>query len=145
MKRLIAMFLLLGLTALPVLAQPQPGRRFERLEERKGRLIEELNLSPQQQQQLEAIRQQRRGEIENLKQRMQQLRQEMDQLLSTNAPESSIRAKFTEIQAVKQKMAEVRFEQMLATREILTPEQRVKFRELMSRRRERRRPELMPK
>jgi hypothetical protein len=101
-------------------------------------LIQELNLSQQQQQQIETIRQQRRGEIESLKQRMQQLRQEMDQLLSTNAPESSIRAKFTEIQAVKQKIAEVRFEQMLATREVLTPEQRVKFRELASQRRLRR-------
>lgn len=138
MKRLMAVFLLCGLTALPVVAQPHSGRGFERLEERKGRLIEELNLSPQQQQQLEAIRRQRRAELENLKQRMQQLRQEMDQLLSSNAPEASLRAKFAEIQAVKQKMAEVRFEQMLATREVLTPEQRVKFRELASQRRPRR-------
>ncbi len=138
MKRLMAVFLLCGLTALPVLPQPQPGRGFERLEERKGRLIEELNLSPQQQQQLEAIRQQRRAELENLKQRMKLLRQEMDQLLSSNAPEASLRAKFAEIQAVKQKMAEVRFEQMLATREVLTPEQRVKFQELASQRRLRR-------
>jgi Spy/CpxP family protein refolding chaperone len=142
MKRLIPLFLLVGLTCLPadLLAQPAPGRAFERLEARKGKLIQELNLSQQQQQQIETIRQQRRGEIESLKQRMQQLRQEMDQLLSTNAPESSIRAKFTEIQAVKQKMAEVRFEQMLATREVLTPEQRVKFRELASQRQNRRRP-----
>ncbi len=137
MKPLIPLFLLLGLTCLPagIVAQPMPGRAFEPPEDRKGRLIEELNLSPQQQQQLEAIRQQRRGEIENLKQRKQKLRQEMDQLLSTNAPESSIRAKFTEIQAVKQKIAEVRFEQMLATREVLTPEQRIKFQELAGQRR----------
>ncbi|MCS6959730.1 MAG: Spy/CpxP family protein refolding chaperone [Pseudanabaenaceae cyanobacterium SKYGB_i_bin29] len=137
MKHLTSLFLLSALTILPltVSAQPSPPEReFPRWEERRGRLLEELNLTPQQKQQLEVIRQQRQGELADLQQRKQQLRQEMDQLLSSNAPEQQLRAKFQEVQAVKSKMAEIRFEQMLAMRQILTPEQRTKFRELMSQR-----------
>lgn len=137
MKRLIPLFLLMGLTCPPaeLMAQPLPRPGFQRLEGRKGKLIQELNLSQQQQQQLEAIRQGQQGEVERLRQDAQRLRQEMDQLLSSNAPTDTLRDKFREIQTLKGRMEELRFEQMLAMREVLTLEQRTKLRELMSQRR----------
>ncbi|PLS68939.1 MAG: hypothetical protein CV045_05025 [Cyanobacteria bacterium M5B4] len=129
MKRLIPLFLLAGLTFSPatVWARPFPREGMPRLEDRKGRLISELNLSEQQQQQLEAIRQQFRPEVEKLKNKLDQLRQDMRQLNSSNASDQQLRAKFQEIQAVKNDLEELRFEQKLAMRQVLTPEQRVKM------------------
>ncbi len=129
MKRLIPLFLLASLTFTPaaVWARPFPREEMPRLEDRKGRLINELNLSEQQHQQLEAIRQQFRPEVEKLKNQLDQLRQDMRQLNSSNASDQQLRAKFQEIQAVKNDLEELRFEQKLAMRQVLTPEQRVKM------------------
>lgn len=142
MKRLIPLFLLAGLTLMPTALEAKPPLKygFERLEARKGRLIEELNLSFAQQQQLEAIRQQRQLEMQSLKQRVRDLRQEMEQLMASNASQDQLRSKFQQVQALKNQIAEARFEQMLAMREVLTPEQRAKFNELMLQRRFPKRP-----
>lgn len=136
MKRFASLFLLSALTILPLTVSAQPSvmeRDLPRWEGKRGRLLlEELNLTPQQQQQLDTIRQQRQSQLETLRQRKQQLRQEMDQLLSSNASEQQLWTKFQAIQAIKAEMDEIRFDQMLAMRQILTPEQRTRLRELMS-------------
>ncbi|MFN3360657.1 MAG: Spy/CpxP family protein refolding chaperone [Pseudanabaenaceae cyanobacterium] len=134
MKRFASLFLLSALTMLPLTVSADPSvmeRGLPRWEEKRGRLLEELNLTPQQKQQLDTIRQQSQSQLETLRQRKRQLRQEMDQLLSSNASEQQLRAKFQEIQAVKAEMDEIRFNQTLAMRQILTPEQRTRWQELM--------------
>ena len=94
-------------------------------------LLQQLNLTSAQQQQIEQIHLRYRQQIQKKKQDIARLeRQLSDMMVGTEAVEL-LRAKNQELNILRQEMRSLHFESMLATREILTLQQRQKFRELV--------------
>ncbi len=95
--------------------------------------LRELNLNANQMRQIQAIRQQYQSQLNQERQALQQASQELRQLMTTNASADQIRQKFTQVQTLRQKLANTRLDSMLAIRTVLNPQQRQKLGELMGR------------
>ena len=114
----------------PLLPQvvAQNTDRPNRPHRRMSRWIQQLNLSPEQMQQMQAIRNQ-------YKDRMSQAQQQLQDLMAGNASEDQILAQYNQVETLRQQLGRVRFESMLKMRQVLTPEQRRQFAERMQNRR----------
>ena len=106
------------------------GYRMERLRE--------LDLTPEQSEQIETIQQQSQADTEPLRQEFQQAHAQMRSLLAGNANSDELRQQHQQIQTLHQQLGNQRFETMLQVREILTPEQRSSWGELIQKHRGRR-------
>ena len=103
---------------------------------RRGRWLEELDLTPEQRDAIRAIRREARPTKQDLRQQLQQERETMRSLLSdSNTSRDQLRSQHQTLMAARQQMANQRFEMMLDIREELTPEQRAKLAELKVQRR----------
>ncbi len=100
----------------------------------QGQFIEALDLNDSQKQQLAQIRQKYQGQMEPVREQLMATRQELKSLLSGTASTNEIRNKHQQIITLQQKMGQMRFDSMLEMREVLTPEQRAKFAQLMEQR-----------
>ena len=114
------------------------GRRGGRRGGGMQQLLQQLNLTPDQQQRIQSIMQASRSEKEGLRQQMQQAKQQLRSLASGNASESQLRQQYQRVQSVQQQMSNHRFETMLKIRAELTPEQRAQMAQLMEQQKERR-------
>ena len=94
-------------------------------------LFQQLDLTPEQQQQIQQIHRRYRQQILKKKQNISRLQQQLSDMMVGTEPIESLRAKNQQLNVLRQEMGTLRFESMLATREILTPQQRQKFRELV--------------
>jgi periplasmic protein CpxP/Spy len=103
-----------------------------------GNLVKELNLSPDQIQRLQQVRKNSQGKTKESRQALRTAKQELTQLLQGNASSDQIRQKRQQVQSLQQEVADSNFENTLAIREILTPEQRVKLQQLLQQRRQNR-------
>ena len=101
--------------------QVKHGRKHLRGEGFK-QLLEQLDLTPEQSQQMEAIKEKSRTEKETLRQQMQTKHQEMRSLFTSDSTPEQLREQHEQLQALHQQLANNRFETMLQIREILTPE-----------------------
>ncbi|MBE9047031.1 Spy/CpxP family protein refolding chaperone [Pleurocapsales cyanobacterium LEGE 10410] len=101
-------------------------------EERKEsfNIFERLNLTVEQQQQIKQIHRQYRQQIRRKKNSLAKLQQQLSDMMVGTEPIEVLRAKNQQVVSLRQEINTLRFESMLATREILTPQQRQKFREL---------------
>lgn len=106
----------------------------QRWENKGDKLMEKLNLSAEQQQQIESIRSKYQPEIDNVKEQMQSEREKMSAMMKNNESQDNLRSQHQEIVALQQKMNNLRFESLLETREVLTLEQRQQFSQMMSER-----------
>jgi Spy/CpxP family protein refolding chaperone len=115
----------------PVAAQtkPRPNRS-----QKKG-WLQELNLTSQQIAQIEQIRNQSKQKNASTRQALRQAQQELVILLGGNASKEQLRSKYNQIRGLRQQLTDAEFENTLAIRDVLTPEQRQKFIELMFKRR----------
>jgi periplasmic protein CpxP/Spy len=100
-----------------------------------GKLVKELNLSPEQVQRLQKLRADSHGKNRERRQALLAAKQDLAQLLGSNAPADQIRQKRDRVQSLQREIADTNFENTLAIREILKPEQRVKLQQLMEQRR----------
>jgi Spy/CpxP family protein refolding chaperone len=107
--------------------------------EAPGKVLQQLNLSNDQIQQIKAIRSRNNLEIRSSRQRLRQLQDEMQSLMSGTSSSEQIRAKFNELQSARQQASKLQFEQMLAMREVLTPQQRSQLAQLVKQRKDNRR------
>jgi periplasmic protein CpxP/Spy len=103
-----------------------------------GNLVKELNLSPEQIQRLQKLRADAKGKTKERRQALRTARQELNQLLQGNASSDQIRQKRQQVQTLQREVGDANFENTLAIREILTPEQRVKWQQLIQQRRQNR-------
>ncbi|MBW4552853.1 MAG: Spy/CpxP family protein refolding chaperone [Aphanocapsa sp. GSE-SYN-MK-11-07L] len=103
---------------------------------KRGQWLQDLNLTPEQLKQLQAVRQQYSGQLTQKAQNLRQARQEMVQMMSGTATDQQLRAKFDQIEALHQEVTKLRFESMLAMRSLLTPEQRSQFAQKMQQHRQ---------
>jgi periplasmic protein CpxP/Spy len=110
----------------------QPNRRSGK----EGRLFEQLNLSADQKQKMQAVRDRYKDQISQRMQAVRQARQELETMMTGTANASQMREKHRQIMGLRQQLEEVRFESMLAMREVLTSEQRGKLTQLMQQRRQ---------
>lgn len=100
------------------------------------RWIGELNLTPDQMQQMQAIRSRYQNQISQRAQALRQAESELQQLMASNADTNQIRTKHNQVQSLRQQLAQVRFESMLEMRQVLTPEQRRQLAQRMNQRRQ---------
>ncbi|BAY11230.1 Spy/CpxP family protein refolding chaperone [Calothrix sp. NIES-2098] len=102
-------------TNLPPKRRPQSG------------WLQELNLTSQQIQQIKTIRSQSQNQIKPKREAVQQAQQELRDLLAGQASKEQVRTKYNQLKVLRQQLADAQFENTLAIREILSPEQRQKF------------------
>ncbi|WP_019503988.1 Spy/CpxP family protein refolding chaperone [Pleurocapsa sp. PCC 7319] len=95
------------------------------------KLFQQLDLTSEQSQQIEAIQEQFKTDNETLRQQMQTQHQEMRSLMASDATSEQLRAQHQQVQDLHQQLGNNRFETMLQVREVLTPEQRTQMAELM--------------
>lgn len=94
-------------------------------------LFQQLDLTTQQQQQIKQIHLQYQQKIINQKQNITRLQQQLSDMMVGTEPIELLKAKNLQLSALRSKMESLHFDSMLAIREILTPQQRQKFRELV--------------
>jgi Spy/CpxP family protein refolding chaperone len=98
------------------------------------KLMDQLNLTADQKQKLQAIRSQYKDQISQRKQAVRQASQELRDLMAGTASADQIRTKHQQLQQLRQQLEEVTFESTLASREVLTPDQRKQLAQLMEQR-----------
>lgn len=103
--------------------------------EGKGRFLEKLNLTSDQKQELSAIRQKYRAQIEPIQSNMQMLQRELFAMMAGDESTDVIRAKYQKASQLRQELGNIRFQSMLEMREVLTPEQRTQLAQMMAQRR----------
>jgi periplasmic protein CpxP/Spy len=103
-----------------------------------GKLVKELNLSADQIRRLQQLRAASRGKNRSRRQALQTARQELSALLQGNASADQIRQKRQQVQTLQRELSDSNFENTLAIREILTPEQRVKLQQIVQQRQQNR-------
>lgn len=95
------------------------------------RLMDELDLTSEQSQQIEAIKEEEKTQTEALREQMDDEKSTMRSLLSSDANSDQLRQQHQKIQALDQQIKDNRFETMLQMRDVLTPDQRAQLSELM--------------
>lgn len=141
----VALMLSLGST-VPAMAAPksldrsqtvaQAGPGPDNSQQRGERIFEKLNLTADQKQKMQEIRNQFTGRIAQQRQAIRQAQQELMTLMSGKASPEQLREKHRQVSTLRQQMADLQFESMLQMREVLTPEQRSQLTKLMQERRE---------
>lgn len=104
---------------------------------REGGLFDKLNLSADQKQKMQTVRDRYKEQVSQRMQAVRQARQELETMMSSpTANVSQMREKHRQIMGLRQQLEEVQFESTLAMREVLTPEQRTQLSQLMQQRRQ---------
>ena len=121
-----------SMTTMGKIAQnyDKKGKRGDR-GERMGKLFEQLDLTPEQSQNIEAIQNQSKSDREALRSQMETQHQEMRSLLASDTSTEQLRQQHQQVEELHQQLGNNRFETMLRIREVLTTEQRAKIAELM--------------
>jgi Spy/CpxP family protein refolding chaperone len=111
---------------MPPDERPRAGRRQQR-----PRLLQELNLSPEQIQQIRRINQSRRPQMLEAQRRLHEANRALDAAIYADSPnEADVQERMKEVQAAQAEIIKIRTASELAVRRVLTPEQLEKFREL---------------
>jgi Spy/CpxP family protein refolding chaperone len=96
---------------------------------KQGGMFDRLNLSADQKQKMQAVRDRYKEQISQRMQAVRQARQELETMMAGTANAS-------QIIGLRQQLEEVQFESTLAMREVLTPEQRSQLAQMMQQRRQ---------
>ena len=127
------------LPTLPILHQrlslrpppePQPG-------EPSLDLLTELELSDEQLLEIISLRRNARANWREQHEPLRQAQQQLEEMLAGTAPVEEVRSQFKRVQELRQQIATEQFENLIAIREVLEPEQRSLLRERMGQRRNR--------
>lgn len=100
--------------------------------------LEQLNLTEQQQQEIQAIRDRYQPQMQASRDQMRQNMERMSQMMGGNTSDNELRNQHNQILQARQQIGQMQFEQMLAIRNVLTPEQRQQFAQSMQERRQNR-------
>lgn len=121
---------LLGLVATaPAFAKPGHGE-FAGSGFGMG-FVQKLDLTPEQREQLKTIRQSGKEQGKALRDAAQEARRALKEAVSGTADDATVTKLFQDMHAKQQAAMNHGFQQLLKVRAILTPEQRVKMRELV--------------
>jgi Spy/CpxP family protein refolding chaperone len=98
---------------------------------RETKILEQLNLSDTQQQQLESIRQKYQSQIRQSHEALRPAQQRLRSMMAGTNSEAAIRKQYETVARLRQQLDSLRFESMLEMRAVLTPDQRNQFAQLM--------------
>jgi Spy/CpxP family protein refolding chaperone len=98
-------------------------------------LFDELDVTPEQKQEIQEIRDQHRVTLEEHEQKLAEVQRELNQLIASESPKEQIRQKHDQLLRMTEEMRELNLDVMLQLRDILTPQQRARFAEIMQNRR----------
>ena len=126
-------------TAVSNSVEPQTiaqNQRPNRPGGKEGGMFDKLNLSADQKQKMQAVRDRYKDQVSQRMQAVRQARQELETMMAGTATASEMREKHRQIIGLRQQLEEVQFESTLAMREVLTPEQRSQLAQMMQQRRQ---------
>jgi protein CpxP len=137
--------LVLSLSAAVAFAAPTKGLLSQVVAQTTGErghrgqfwstFLQELNLSQDQVQKIQDIRNQYKSQLAQPHQDLADANQKLrDLLVSGTATDDEIRTQHSKVEALQQQLADAGFEQMLAIRAVLTPEQRQRAADLIQQR-----------
>lgn len=109
-------------------------RRRKGRGERWERMMEQLDLTSAQRAEIKDIREKYSSEDNAFKEEIKASREKMQSLLASDASKSELRRQHQQMQSLRQKMGDRKFEGMLEVREVLTSEQRTKMAQLIKER-----------
>ncbi len=89
--------------------------------------LQELNLTPEQIKQIKVIHRQSKDSVTSKANAVRQDQEELRQLIASGSPKQQVLDKYNQLKKLKQDLTDAQFENTLAIREILNPEQRLKF------------------
>ena len=89
--------------------------------------LQELNLTPQQVQQIKTIRKQAKDQIIQKRLAVRQAQQELSDLMAGNASNEQVHDKYNQLKILRQQLSDAEFENTVAIRDILNTQQRQKF------------------
>lgn len=126
MKKVLILVALMVFTPLAFSKGPGGGKGD------RMRLFQQLDLNEEQKEQIKAIRQGKKEKIKSLKERSKSDREAFKSAMDSDASKSKLKSLRKKMIKSKQSLKDHQFETMLEIRELLTAEQRAKFRELKS-------------
>ncbi|ABW29631.1 Spy/CpxP family protein refolding chaperone [Acaryochloris marina] len=142
-KGVVICFALIGVCSLGQWVgntlQPSVAQAPERPQRRRPGLFRDLQLSRQQRREIRAIRQKYGPQTREKAQLLRQTRNELKAMIAGEAPEAEVRAQFQSLEALTQETLNLRFENMMAIRKVLSPEQRQRLEQKLAERRRQRR------
>ena len=100
---------------------------LKKKDERRNKMFKDLNLTREQKQKIKKIRESSKEQYHAKKQAMRQAHQNLGKAMKEGKSDDELRLLFNELNKVKSEIGLLRFEQALAIRKILTPEQQKKF------------------
>lgn len=103
------------------------------------KFIEKLNLTADQKQKIQVIRQKYQPEIQQTHQSLRAEKSKLREMMVNNQSSDQMRNQHRKIVALNQKLNNLRFESMLEIREVLTAQQRQDFASMMEKRKNGRR------
>lgn len=101
-----------------------------------SKIFKELGLSEDQMIKVKALRKEDRGLNKEVKRTIRANREKMKEVFASGSSDSELRTLHKEMKTLRNQRDDKKFEKMLKIRSILTPEQRVKFQKLKSKRRQ---------
>jgi Spy/CpxP family protein refolding chaperone len=102
-----------------------------------GKMLKQLNLTPEQLKKLKEVRDRDQDKMRELSQQSRQANKELRDLMAGNESNDALRTKHNQVLQLQQERQKQHFERMLAMREILTPQQRSQLNEMMQKNRNR--------
>lgn len=106
-------------------AEARPGHRGKMKE-----IAAELNLTTEQKEKMKEINKDRKETLSPKRKAMKEARESLETSLKGSDGADVVKQKFAALQKAQSEFASARFEKVLAAREVLTPEQRSKFKGL---------------
>jgi Spy/CpxP family protein refolding chaperone len=100
-----------------------------------GGFMKKLNLTPEQTTKIKQIRQKYQPQIDKIRNDLRSEREKLKGMMSSNQNTANLRTQHQKIVALNQQLNNIRFESMLETRELLTPQQRQQFAQMMEQKR----------
>lgn len=120
------------LVVQPAQARPEKGQGpFQNAE----RIVKKLGLTPEQKEQVKALVKSQRDAMKGLRDQRKAAREKLESAIKSGAADDVLIANHKELQALQGQASSLHFENMLAIRKLLTPEQKAKFNEMMDERR----------
>lgn len=105
-----------------------PAEKYEKIKKRKmKRMVEELNLTEEQQKQIKEIQDKQKNEFLAKKEAMHKTKKALKEAMQGEATDKELRILNDALIKAKIAFSKTRFEQVLSIRAVLTPEQRKLF------------------
>lgn len=114
--------------------KPRENRRSRGFQ--NNNLMDKLNLSENQKQQISSIRQKYKEQISQTKNSVRTEQQALQSLMTGNASDAQIRTQYQKVAQLRQDLYNLNFESLLEMRQVLTPSQRNQLSQLIQQRRE---------